>query len=121
MPKIAPITEGGGFKEGESEDYNSELEESVDSEDQINFDLIEVKKEDSAFHKPLLKMISKFGKPDYTLTFEVAEHKAIKKAKAELAERDESEGEVQELEVNVVKDYLTCDQAFIFADECRIF
>jgi thymidylate kinase len=54
-------------------------------------------------------MINKFGKPDYTLTFEVAEHKAIKKAKAAMAEREEAEDEVGELEVNVIKDYLTCD------------
>jgi hypothetical protein len=79
--------------------------------------MIEVAQEDSPYHKPLLKLINKHGKPDYSLTYEVAEHKAIKKAKAEIKE----ETDVEELEVNVVKDYLTCDQAFIFADECRIF
>lgn len=52
----------------------------------------------------------------------MAEHKAIKKAKAEMKEKETENDEAQEeLEVNVVKDYLTCDQAFIFADECRIF
>jgi hypothetical protein len=35
MPKIAPITEGGAFKEGEEDDYNSEYddESEVASED----------------------------------------------------------------------------------------
>jgi len=57
---------------------------------------------DNEYHKKVLNMTKKFGKPTYSETFDVAEHKAIKKA------RNLNRKAVLD-ELNVVRDHLTSD------------
>ena len=83
--------------------------------DDLNeYDILQVSNPDSYFHKKVLQLIKKFGKPTHSETFDVAEHKAIK-----IARKKNRKAVLDEIEV--VRNHLTSDQALIFSDEIKIF
>ena len=81
MPTISVIKEKNEymFREGESDEEDDSDESSESSLEDLNeFDILNVCSLDSEYHKQALRLIQKFGKPAYTETFDVAEHRAIK-------------------------------------------
>lgn len=105
MPTISVIKEKNEniFREGESDEEDDSDESSESSIEDLNeFDILQVSSPDSEYHKKVLVLIQKFGKPTYTETFDVAEHRAIKIARR-------ANQEVGPVEVSVVKNHLTSD------------
>jgi hypothetical protein len=80
MPTISVIKERENmFREGESDEEDDSDESSESSVEDLNeFDILNVCSSNSEYHKQVLRFIQKFGKPTYTETFDVAEHRAIK-------------------------------------------
>lgn len=49
------------FREGESEEYNSEVDgEDFDDENQVNYDILGVREGKNEVHAPLLSLIMRF-------------------------------------------------------------
>ena len=49
------------FREGESEEYNSEVDGDISIEDAgINYDILDVKKGENKIHQPLLDLITRY-------------------------------------------------------------
>lgn len=134
------------FREGESEEYNSEVdghsESSLDFDTpELNFDILNVREGKNVLHKPLLALVLKYGGLDADFDDKITFSKHLKNAKRkkrkELAEQDDIdlpddiEEERKECEVSeksdkvtlndITRDYLTADQCFIFSDEIVIY
>ena len=129
------------FREGESEEYNSEVDGDISIEDAgINYDILDVKKGENKIHQPLLDLITRYEElpEDFEnmLTFE-NKRKALQRdsdekwrerveAAAENANSDDESVEKEPrpkigLDDLSTRDFLTSDQCFIFSDELTIF
>ena len=132
------------FREGESEEYNSEVDgEDLDIDTNvINFDILGIRDGEHHLHAPILSLVMQFEElpEDYEdmMTFKSRKqhHQRISdeqwrarvEEQAQKAEQagtsvDEEDKEPRPLidDQDITRDFLTSDQSFVFSDEMIIF
>ena len=122
------------FREGESEEYNSEVDgEQFELETPgINYDILSIRDRDNRIHQPLYDQVMKHEElpEDFEnmLTFKtrrlhhqrIADEKWKEENDFILDEEEKAERPVID-EADVTRDFLTSDQSFVFSDEMIIF
>ena len=76
--KKAKITEN--FREGESDEYDSEAEDLDINLEQLDFDLLKVKSGTSVYHQELIHLITKFGGIPEEITENLTYKQTLRKA-----------------------------------------
>ena len=127
------------FREGESDEYNSEVDgDAVDIDaPEINFDILEINKSSNPYHKTLVNLVMKSCDlpEDFEnlMTFDNHRKEVQKQVDDEYKEKlqrlqdgeefddDESFEKKYVTNADITTDYLTCDQVFIFSDEITIY
>ena len=68
------------FREGESDEYDSEAEDIDINLDQLDFDLLKVKEGQSPYHQGLVQLITKFGEIPAEITDNLTFKQTLRKA-----------------------------------------
>ena len=121
------------FREGESDEYNSEVDgEDFDDENAINYDILGVREGEHRSHNALVDLIIRYetlpeGWADM-LTFKHRKKQHQKRLDEGWHRELEAQGEDAEPiprplvdENNITRDILTHDQSFIFSDEMIVY
>ena len=122
------------FREGESEEYNSEVdgeELNLDTPG-VNYDILGVRDSKSEIHNPLMKLIMKFEElpEDFEEQLSYNNHRKQlqRESDDEWRARVEAQGSDDEKEArpiidvnDITRDFLSSDQSFIFSDEMIIY
>ena len=127
------------FREGESEEYNSEVdgEPSIDTP-KVNYDILGARSGKNQVHKPLMDLILRYEELpedfDDMLTYEGHRKELQKQSDEEwrarvgesFSDEDEEDKKQREprpvIDVNdITRDFLSSDQSFVFSDEMIIY